>query len=158
MRPSQSTHENVRKLSGELSPCPTTAFHSCWTELAIMSGYGAVGGGTSGASLAEHFQDAIHALGSSIPSCCAPALNMLPGPLAGLLGTSGHSSSLIGGGSGSAGSSGLAAGGTLKLNGRSLNIIRLLGEGGFSFVYLARDKASGRDFALKQVSDGVSLS
>ncbi|PWN39692.1 Pkinase-domain-containing protein [Ceraceosorus guamensis] len=76
---------------------------------------------------------------------------MLPGSLASMLGSSGHASSLIAGGSGAAGSSGLAAGGTLKLNGRSLNIIRLLGEGGFSFVYLARDKASGRDFALKQM-------
>ncbi|GAA5825003.1 hypothetical protein JCM3770_001829 [Rhodotorula araucariae] len=40
---------------------------------------------------------------------------------------------------------------TLKLNGRSFNVLRLLGEGGFSYVYLARDNASGRLFALKKI-------
>lgn len=42
-------------------------------------------------------------------------------------------------------------GGEIKLNGRSVQIIKLLGEGGFSLVYLARDKGSGREFALKKV-------
>ncbi|PRQ75713.1 Protein kinase-like domain-containing protein [Rhodotorula toruloides] len=40
---------------------------------------------------------------------------------------------------------------TLKLNGRSFTIVKLLGEGGFSYVYLARDNASGRLFALKKI-------
>ena len=30
-------------------------------------------------------------------------------------------------------------------------IVKLLGEGGFSFVYLAEDETSGRLFALKKV-------
>jgi serine/threonine kinase 16 len=41
---------------------------------------------------------------------------------------------------------------SIKLNGRSFEIVKLLGEGGFSFVYLARDAQSGREFALKKVS------
>lgn len=32
-----------------------------------------------------------------------------------------------------------------------LQIVKLLGEGGFSFVYLAEDETSGRLFALKKV-------
>ncbi|KAK0531694.1 Serine/threonine-protein kinase env7 [Tilletia horrida] len=40
---------------------------------------------------------------------------------------------------------------SLKLNGRSFKIIKLLGEGGFSFVYLAQDADSGRTFALKKI-------
>lgn len=32
---------------------------------------------------------------------------------------------------------------TIKVNGRSYKIIRILGEGGFSFVYLAQDEHSG---------------
>ncbi|KAK0565637.1 Serine/threonine-protein kinase env7 [Tilletia horrida] len=40
---------------------------------------------------------------------------------------------------------------SLKLNGRSLKIVKLLGEGGFSFVYLAQDVESGRTFALKKI-------
>lgn len=40
---------------------------------------------------------------------------------------------------------------TLKLNGRQYEVVRLLGEGGFSFVYLVRDKNSGREFALKKI-------
>ena len=40
---------------------------------------------------------------------------------------------------------------TLKINGRSYKIEKLLGEGGFSFVYLIRDISSGRMFALKKI-------
>lgn len=40
---------------------------------------------------------------------------------------------------------------TLKLNGRNFQIIKLLGEGGFSFVYLVKDQDSGRLFALKKI-------
>ena len=40
---------------------------------------------------------------------------------------------------------------TLKLNGRTFQIVKLLGEGGFSFVYLVRDTDSGRLFALKKI-------
>ncbi|GAA5945916.1 hypothetical protein JCM10213_006179 [Rhodosporidiobolus nylandii] len=40
---------------------------------------------------------------------------------------------------------------TLKLNGRSFEVLKLLGEGGFSYVYLAQDQASGRLFALKKI-------
>ncbi|KAF9052448.1 other/NAK protein kinase [Hymenopellis radicata] len=48
----------------------------------------------------------------------------------------------------------------IKINGRTFNIIKVLGEGGFSFVYLAQDEHSGRQFALKKIrcptgSDGV---
>ncbi|TFK49971.1 Pkinase-domain-containing protein [Heliocybe sulcata] len=48
----------------------------------------------------------------------------------------------------------------IKINGRTFNIIRILGEGGFSFVYLAQDESSGRQFALKKIrcptgSEGV---
>ncbi|KAL8277388.1 hypothetical protein RQP46_010228 [Phenoliferia psychrophenolica] len=44
-----------------------------------------------------------------------------------------------------------AADATLKLNGRSFKILKLLGEGGFSYVYLAQDLQSGRLFALKKI-------
>ncbi|WWC61092.1 uncharacterized protein I303_103670 [Kwoniella dejecticola CBS 10117] len=40
---------------------------------------------------------------------------------------------------------------TLKINGRSYKIEKLLGEGGFSFVYLIRDLSSGRLYALKKI-------
>lgn len=48
----------------------------------------------------------------------------------------------------------------VKINGRTYNIVKVLGEGGFSFVYLAQDEVSGRQFALKKIrcptgSDGV---
>lgn len=39
---------------------------------------------------------------------------------------------------------------TLKINGRTYTIEKLLGEGGFAFVYLVRDD-SGRRFALKKL-------
>ncbi|EGO25084.1 protein kinase [Serpula lacrymans var. lacrymans S7.9] len=39
----------------------------------------------------------------------------------------------------------------VKINGRTFNIIKVLGEGGFSFVYLAQDDISGRQFALKKI-------
>lgn len=40
---------------------------------------------------------------------------------------------------------------TLKINGRSYRIEKLLGEGGFSFVYLVSDVSSGRRYALKKI-------
>ncbi|GAA6022087.1 hypothetical protein JCM10207_001043 [Rhodosporidiobolus poonsookiae] len=40
---------------------------------------------------------------------------------------------------------------TLKLNGRQFKVLKLLGEGGFSYVYLAQDQESGRLFALKKI-------
>lgn len=40
---------------------------------------------------------------------------------------------------------------TLKINGRSYQIAKLLGEGGFSFVYLINDLSSGRQYALKKI-------
>ncbi|PHH87252.1 hypothetical protein CDD83_9128 [Cordyceps sp. RAO-2017] len=40
---------------------------------------------------------------------------------------------------------------TLKINGRSFKILRLLGEGGFSYVYLVEDTASHQLFALKKI-------
>ncbi|CCM04252.1 uncharacterized protein FIBRA_06419 [Fibroporia radiculosa] len=39
----------------------------------------------------------------------------------------------------------------VKINGRTFKIVRVLGEGGFSFVYLAEDEHSGRQFALKKI-------
>lgn len=41
--------------------------------------------------------------------------------------------------------------GSITLNGRRFNIIKLLGEGGFSYVYLTQDETSGRQFALKKI-------
>ncbi|KIK66664.1 hypothetical protein GYMLUDRAFT_157468 [Collybiopsis luxurians FD-317 M1] len=51
-------------------------------------------------------------------------------------------------------------GASVKINGRTFKIIKVLGEGGFSFVYLAQDEGSGRQFALKKIrcptgNDGV---
>jgi len=39
----------------------------------------------------------------------------------------------------------------IKINGRTFKIVKVLGEGGFSFVYLAQDEHSGRQFALKKI-------
>ncbi|KAI0254981.1 other/NAK protein kinase [Lactifluus subvellereus] len=39
----------------------------------------------------------------------------------------------------------------LKINGRTFKIVKVLGEGGFSFVYLAQDEISGKEFALKKI-------
>ncbi|KAI9682869.1 MAG: hypothetical protein M1829_006303 [Trizodia sp. TS-e1964] len=39
----------------------------------------------------------------------------------------------------------------LKINSRSLKILRLLGEGGFSYVYLVSDTATGSLYALKKI-------
>ncbi|KAJ7762028.1 other/NAK protein kinase [Mycena maculata] len=39
----------------------------------------------------------------------------------------------------------------VKINGRTFKINKVLGEGGFSFVYLAQDEHSGRHFALKKI-------
>ncbi|KAL2161502.1 hypothetical protein VTH06DRAFT_8064 [Thermothelomyces fergusii] len=40
---------------------------------------------------------------------------------------------------------------TLKVNHRSLKILRLLGEGGFSYVYLVQDTSTSELFALKKI-------
>lgn len=40
---------------------------------------------------------------------------------------------------------------SVKIAGRSYKIVKVLGEGGFSFVYLAQDESSGRQFALKKI-------
>ncbi|KAI3625582.1 hypothetical protein CBS9595_000943 [Malassezia furfur] len=39
----------------------------------------------------------------------------------------------------------------VELNGRTYEVVKLLGEGGFSLVYLVRDPASGQQFALKKI-------
>ncbi|EAQ92748.1 hypothetical protein CHGG_00983 [Chaetomium globosum CBS 148.51] len=40
---------------------------------------------------------------------------------------------------------------TLKVNSRSFKILRLLGEGGFSYVYLVQDTSTSELFALKKI-------
>lgn len=40
---------------------------------------------------------------------------------------------------------------TLKINNRSFKILRLLGEGGFSYVYLVQDTSNAELFALKKI-------
>ncbi|KAL1851366.1 hypothetical protein VTK73DRAFT_9431 [Phialemonium thermophilum] len=40
---------------------------------------------------------------------------------------------------------------TVKVNNRNLKILRLLGEGGFSYVYLVQDTATSELFALKKI-------
>eukprot|EP00216_Chloropicon_sp_CCMP2111_P003460 CAMPEP_0198238934 /NCGR_PEP_ID=MMETSP1446-20131203/4471_1 /TAXON_ID=1461542 ORGANISM="Unidentified sp, Strain CCMP2111" /NCGR_SAMPLE_ID=MMETSP1446 /ASSEMBLY_ACC=CAM_ASM_001112 /LENGTH=344 /DNA_ID=CAMNT_0043921439 /DNA_START=175 /DNA_END=1209 /DNA_ORIENTATION=- len=44
-----------------------------------------------------------------------------------------------------------AGGGEVDLNGRVLKVLRVLGEGGYSFVYLVRDAQSGEELALKKM-------
>ncbi|CAK47067.1 uncharacterized protein An16g08180, partial [Aspergillus niger] len=39
----------------------------------------------------------------------------------------------------------------LKINNRSFKLLRLLGEGGFSYVYLVQDKSTSELFALKKI-------
>ena len=41
--------------------------------------------------------------------------------------------------------------GTVNVNGVSYEVMQLLGEGGFSMVYLVRYRTSGRMYALKKV-------
>ena len=113
-------------------------------SLAIMSGYGSLGGGRGPNSLIERVQDTIFALTSSLPCHCA-SLSDLCQAVAG-----GGASS-----SSNANASNSLTSGNVKLNGRNVQIVKLLGEGGFSFVYLARDRESGREFALKKVQEGA---
>lgn len=40
---------------------------------------------------------------------------------------------------------------TVSINGKQYNVIRILGEGGFSYVYLVRDPSSRAQFALKRL-------
>ncbi|PWN37909.1 kinase-like protein [Meira miltonrushii] len=98
-----------------------------------MAGYGSLGGRGQD-SLLDKIQDSIFAFASSLP-CAADLCQTFGG------GNAGSSS----------GTSNNAVSGTLKLNGRNVQIVKLLGEGGFSFVYLARDRESGREFALKKI-------
>lgn len=42
-------------------------------------------------------------------------------------------------------------GATTLINSRSYRILRLLGEGGFSYVYLVADAETGQEFALKKI-------
>lgn len=46
---------------------------------------------------------------------------------------------------------------TLKINGRTFNIVKVLGEGGFSFVYLAQDTSSGVGLELVSSSGLVEF-
>lgn len=85
----------------------------------------------------DRIQDHVYALLSSLP--CSQGISSVLD----LCGLSGAADGLMGSGN---------VGGEIKLNGRTIQIEKLLGEGGFSFVYLARDKSSGREFALKKVS------
>ncbi|KAL1922421.1 uncharacterized protein VTP21DRAFT_9960 [Calcarisporiella thermophila] len=40
---------------------------------------------------------------------------------------------------------------TLNINRRTFRILKLLGEGGFSYVYLVQDASTGRQYALKKI-------
>ncbi|KAJ8651895.1 hypothetical protein O0I10_012540 [Lichtheimia ornata] len=40
---------------------------------------------------------------------------------------------------------------TLQINKRAFKVIQLLGEGGYAFVYLVQDVATGRHYALKKI-------
>lgn len=42
---------------------------------------------------------------------------------------------------------------TIKVNGRSYKIVQILGEGGFSFVYLAQDEQSGVSIKVLSMSE-----
>lgn len=106
-----------------------------------MSGYGSLGGSGPGNSLVDRVQDAIFALTSSMP---CTRLGDLCNTLVGAAGGGAH-------GGREGGSASAAASSNIKLNGRNVQIVKLLGEGGFSFVYLARDRESRREFALKKV-------
>lgn len=105
-----------------------------------MSGYGSLGDGRGGPhSLIDRIQDTFFALTSSLP-CHVNQWSDLC-----------QAMSAPGGSSSDPNSNNGFTSGNLKLNGRNVQIVKLLGEGGFSFVYLARDRESGREFALKKV-------
>jgi hypothetical protein len=105
-----------------------------------MSGYGSLGGGRGPHSLVDRIQDTIFALTSSLP-CHGMSLREICTALP----PGGASSS-------NSNTNNSLTSGNIKLNGRNVQVVKLLGEGGFSFVYLARDRESGREFALKKVS------
>jgi serine/threonine kinase 16 len=105
-----------------------------------MSGYGSLGGGRGPHSLLDRLQDTIFALTSSLPCSGTSIWDMCQAlPEGGASSSSNTNSNSL-------------TSGNIKLNGRNVQIVKLLGEGGFSFVYLARDRESGREFALKKVS------
>jgi serine/threonine kinase 16 len=104
-----------------------------------MSGYGSLGGGRGPHSLVDRIQDTFFALTSSIP-CHVNSWSDLCTAM-----------TAPGEGSSNSNAANGFTSGTIKLNGRNVQIVKLLGEGGFSFVYLARDRESGREFALKKV-------
>lgn len=101
-------------------------------------------------SAMDRLTDAFYSLSSTLPclssqsepSCFTPLQNLISSVTGGI----GLPTSSSTGGQAS----------TLKLNGRNIDVLKLLGEGGFSFVYLARDRESGRQFALKKVSIEVA--
>lgn len=131
--------------------CSTTCvgFEALTVILSDMAGYGSLGGRGS-QSIVDRVQDAFLSIASSLP-CNTAALTDLCNSLAGAGGSSSSAGGVAGGLSG-----------TMRLNGRNVQIVKLLGEGGFSFVYLARDRDSGREFALKQIrcpagSEALSL-
>lgn len=41
---------------------------------------------------------------------------------------------------------------TIKINARRMKLVRLLGEGGFSYVYLVEEIATGKRYALKKIT------
>lgn len=102
-----------------------------------MAGYGSLGG-RGPHTILDRVQDSIFALTSSLPCNSAKFADLCQTFSGGNVGSSSGTSNTI-------------ASGTLKLNGRNVQIVKLLGEGGFSFVYLARDRESGREFALKKI-------
>ncbi|UZJ52739.1 hypothetical protein CBS101457_002059 [Exobasidium rhododendri] len=104
-----------------------------------MSGYGSLAGGRGPHSLIDRVQDTIFALTSSLPCHGMSWRDFCTALPEG--GTSASNSNASNG----------QSSGNVKLNGRNVQIVKLLGEGGFSFVYLARDRESGREFALKKI-------